>query len=84
MQNVVQSAQALQGCGADRAGGFFSCTLDMGTMVYILVDADSRIRFANHTVWRDSNAIPESLMVMMLLVIVLWFRLSCHKFSFNL
>ncbi|MGE6315440.1 EAL domain-containing protein [Shewanella baltica] len=55
MQNVVQSAQALQ--DVERIEQEVSlAALDMGTMVYILVDADSRIRFANHTVWRDSNA----------------------------
>lgn len=55
MQNVVQSAQALQ--DVERIEQEVSlAALDMGTMVYILVDAESRIRFANHTVWRDSNA----------------------------
>ena len=55
MQNVVQSAQALQ--DMERIEQEVSlAALDMGTMVYILVDAESRIRFANHTVWRDSNA----------------------------
>ncbi|PIW60264.1 EAL domain-containing protein [Shewanella sp. CG12_big_fil_rev_8_21_14_0_65_47_15] len=56
MQTVVQSAQALQ--DVERIEQEVSlAALDMSTMVYILVDADSRIRFANHTVWRDSNAI---------------------------
>lgn len=56
MQNVVQSAQALQ--DVERIEQEVSlAALDMGTMVYILVDAENRIRFANHTVWRDSNAI---------------------------
>ncbi|MGI2182531.1 EAL domain-containing protein [Shewanella oncorhynchi] len=55
MQNVVQSAQSLQ--DVERIEQEVSlAALDMGTMVYILVDAESRIRFANHTVWRDSNA----------------------------
>lgn len=29
---------------------------DLNVMVYILVDRDSRIQFANHAVWRDSKA----------------------------
>jgi PAS domain S-box-containing protein len=56
MQAVVQSAQALQ--DIERIEQEVSlATLDMNVMVYILLDANSRIRFANHTVWRDSNAI---------------------------
>ena len=56
MQAVVQSAQVLQ--DIERIEQEVSlAALDMNTMVYILVDMDSRIRFANHTVWRDSNAI---------------------------
>lgn len=56
MQNVVQSAQSSQ--DVDRIEQEVSLAgLDSNTMVYILVDAESRIRFANHTVWRDSNAI---------------------------
>lgn len=56
MQTVVQSAQSLQ--DLERIEQEVSlAALDMSTMVYILVDADSLIRFANHTVWRDSNAI---------------------------
>lgn len=56
MQTIVQSAQALQDVERIEQEVSFAA-LDMSTMVYILVDADSRIRFANHTVWRDSNAI---------------------------
>lgn len=56
MQNVVQSAQSSQ--DVERIEQEVALTgLDTNTMVYILVDAESRIRFANHTVWRDSNAI---------------------------
>ncbi|MFG0454433.1 EAL domain-containing protein [Shewanella mangrovisoli] len=56
MQTIVQSAQALQ--DVERIEQEVSlATLDMNVMVYILLDANSRIRFANHTVWRDSNAI---------------------------
>lgn len=56
MQNVVQSAQSSQ--DVDRIEQEVSLAgLDSNTMVYILVDAESRIRFANHTVWLDSNAI---------------------------
>ncbi|MCL1092004.1 EAL domain-containing protein [Shewanella profunda] len=56
MQAVVQSAQVLQ--DVERIEQEVSlAALDMNTMVYILVDMDSRIRFANHTVWRDSSAI---------------------------
>ncbi|MGL6123126.1 MAG: EAL domain-containing protein [Shewanella sp.] len=56
MQSVVQSAQALQ--DVERIEQEVSlAALDSGTMVYILLDADSRIRFANHTVWHNSNAI---------------------------
>ncbi|AAN57693.2 EAL domain-containing protein [Shewanella oneidensis MR-1] len=56
MQAIVQSAQALQ--DIERIEQEVSlATLDMNVMVYILLDANSRIRFANHAVWRDSNAI---------------------------
>lgn len=55
MQSVVQSAQALQ--DVERIEQEVSlAALNTNTMVYILLDANGRIRFANHTVWRNSNA----------------------------
>lgn len=55
MQNVVQSAQALQDVERIEQEVSFAA-LNTNTMVYILLDANGRIRFANHTVWRNSNA----------------------------
>nr|WP_258405978.1 EAL domain-containing protein [Shewanella acanthi] len=55
MRQVVESAQAIQ--DVDRIEQeVVLAAIDMNVMVYILMDANSRIRFANHTVWRDSNA----------------------------
>ncbi|MCH1929814.1 EAL domain-containing protein [Shewanella sp. A25] len=55
MQQVVESAQAIQDVERIEQEVVLAA-IDMNVMVYILMDANSRIRFANHTVWRDSNA----------------------------
>lgn len=56
MQSVVQSAQAIQ--DIERIEQEVSlAAADKNLMVYILLDANSRIRFANHSVWQESNAV---------------------------
>jgi diguanylate cyclase (GGDEF)-like protein/PAS domain S-box-containing protein len=55
MRSVVDSAIATQDMQRiEQEVALVATEQDM--MVYVLLDANSQIRFANHTIWRNSNA----------------------------
>ncbi|MFC1519548.1 putative bifunctional diguanylate cyclase/phosphodiesterase [Pseudomonadota bacterium] len=55
MTHVIESALANQ--DTSRIEQEVSLTaIDSNMMVYVILDASSQIRFANHVIWRDSNA----------------------------
>lgn len=55
MRSVVDSAIATQDMARIDQEVALLAT-DQNMMVYVLLDASSHIRFANHVIWRDSNA----------------------------
>jgi diguanylate cyclase (GGDEF)-like protein/PAS domain S-box-containing protein len=55
MRSVVDSAIATQDMARIEQEVALVAT-DQSMMVYVLLDASGHIRFANHVIWRDSNA----------------------------
>ncbi|WP_227006573.1 EAL domain-containing protein [Shewanella donghaensis] len=55
MTHIVESALAIQDITRIEQEVSLTST-DSNMMVYIILDASSQIRFANHVIWRESNA----------------------------
>ncbi|WP_254843556.1 EAL domain-containing protein [Shewanella sp. UCD-KL21] len=55
MTHVIESALANQDTSRIEQEVSLTTT-DSNMMVYVILDASSQIRFANHVIWRDSNA----------------------------
>ena len=55
MQHTIELASAIHDATRIEQEVSLAST-DMDVMVYVLLDSESRIQFANHVVWRNSNA----------------------------